>query len=385
MRNPFHLLEQALVAGPGGDDMKGDPTPFDWDIFYDVVDDMIAILRERLGARHISPKYAVPVTPASTRQGLRVSHVLENSAAEPFFSDVEVKSTKKRANLRKAFSLAKKFAGSTSSLPLWPADAFARGDRVGTMDLVKDDDATRGEVILEMKDRLIAGQSFVLQILDGVFTQALSEALAAANIPEIDMREPWLLSDWFEEGMNVVKSLPHAKSIGTDESAWDQHLTPQLWYGVYLVYKALFPETIDIVFGETHHPLIFNANDARKVDGMSSDSEAVFDMIALVGEEERQVPVHFTKIRVTTEDLLRRVFAGASGTGFRFGNVLVDGYTQVVDTPRDGKIQLGWSMRSGNWMTFLANSIANWQKLAYISKASRSEGPRQDYLTKFGV
>lgn len=386
LRNPFHLLEQALISGPQGDSMKGNPTPYQWEQFDQVVDDVIAIIRTRLGTDELLPKYALPCTPASTERGLRVSHILDNSAAEPFFSDSKVNSTKKRANLRAAFEMAAKFAGDTSRLPLWPAVAFARGDRTASdFSLLRDDPEARSRVVHEMKDRLISGQSFVLQILDGTFTQALSEKMASANIPEIDMREPWLLSDWFEEGMNIVKSLDRGKSIGTDESAWDQHFTPQLWYAVFRIYKALFPETAEITFGFSDHPVVLGVADARKIDGISAEGRFTLDMTVLIGEEEQVRPVEFEKVRVKTDDILRRIFAGASGTGFRFGQIIVDGFRQVIDTPRDGKIQLGWSMRSGNWMTFLGNSLGNWVKLAYIAKASRNDALRDIYLRTFGV
>jgi len=386
LRNPFHLLEQALVSGPTGDDMKGDPAPYDAALLDQAVDDLIDILRLRLGRQTLTPKFAIPCTPASVKQGLRVAHILDNSAAEPFFSDPGVKSTKKRAHLRSAFEMASKFAAPTDRLPLWPAVAFARGDRTtNDFDLMRDTPEARSRVVHEMKDRLISGQSFVLQILDGMFTQSLSEEIASANIPEIDIREPWLLADWFEQGRNIVTSYPKAKSIGTDESAWDQHFTPQLWYAVFRVYKALFPETVEIVFGFSDFPVVLGEGDVSKLQGISAEEGATFDMTVQVGEEQDIVPVDFIKLRVKTEDVLRRIFAGASGTAFRFGDIIVDGFKYVLDTEKDGPVQLGWSMRSGNWMTFLANSLGNWIKFIYIAKASRNEALRETYYRQFGV
>uniref|UniRef100_A0A2V0RA56 RdRp n=1 Tax=viral metagenome TaxID=1070528 RepID=A0A2V0RA56_9ZZZZ len=385
MRNPFHLLEQALIAGPTGDSMKGNPEPFDWDILYECIDDLVAIIRQRIGKRKLTPKHLVPSTPSSVKDTLRVSHVLPNSFAEDVFSDPGITGTAKGKHLRRAITGAERFLKPTDRLPLWPAVAFARGDRVGTWPLVLDTEEARSTMVHEMKDRLIAGQSFYLQLLDGIFTQRLSEEMAAANIPEIDMREPWLLSNWFQEGMRIVGSEPNCKSIGSDESAWDQHFTPQLWYAGFAVYKALFADDADIVVARSDLPLICSESDAELFGRLAPGADTVMNLTALDGEEERLIPVELVKIRLKTDDVLRRVFAGASGSGFRFGELLVDGFTHVVNSPRHGNVQLGWSMRSGNWMTFLMNSLGNWIKLAYISKASRNAALRAQYEQMFGV
>jgi hypothetical protein len=384
MRNPFHLLEQALIAAPRGDSMKGDPTPFDWDVLYEVIDEVTEIIQNRLGTRKLVPKHLVPATPSSVSDTLRVSHVLNNSFAEDVFSDPGVKGTAKGKHLKRAITGAEQFLKPTSKLPLWPAVAFARGDRTGTWDLVKDSEEARTRMVHEMKDRLIAGQSFYLQLLDGIFTQRLSEEMAAANIPEIDMREPWLLSNWFQEGMRIVQTEPNCKSIGSDESAWDQHFTPQLWYAGYCIYRALFADEVDIVVARSDLPLICSDSDAELFNRLAPGTETVMNLTALDGEVERLEAIELTKIRVKTDDVLRRVFAGASGSGFRFGELLIDGYKTVLNTPRHGNVQLGWSMRSGNWMTFLMNSLGNWIKLAYISKASRNAALRAQYESKFG-
>jgi len=89
-------------------------------------------------------------------------------------------------------------------------------------------------------------------------------------------------------------------------------------------------------------------------------------------------------ISVNTENYLRMLFAAASGNDIRYGDVLATGYKHVLDTPRDGKFLTGFAMRSGNFMTFWANSIGNLIKLEYFGLASRDERTREAFKHKFG-
>jgi hypothetical protein len=385
-RNPFHLLEESLIMGPTGDTMKGDPAPELWRLHDEVTDELIRNLRSAIGSRTILPKDGVPSTAGSYSRGLRLSHVLTNSAAEPFFSNPAVGKTSKGFNLQAGFRLASKFMRPGSSFPLWPAVAFARGDRTHSISYFKDTEEALSRVVAETKGRLISGQSFPLQILDGLFTQALSEKLAASPYPAYDMREPWLLSDHFQEGMAQLKDIQGpAMSIGSDESGWDRHVTPQSWYRLFRVYKALFPTTLNIPMMYTDYPVVYTPKVSGMIKRISPGGTATMEVNVLDGEIERMETVEVEMLQVDTDQLLRNIMAGASGSGHRFGNILVSGYVQVLETPKDGRIQVGWSMRSGNWLTFLGNSIMNEGKLEYIGKASRDSVTRTAYKEKFGV
>ena len=384
-KNPFHLLEQALIMGPEGGPEKRGPAPIPWDIFDKATDELITVLRRDIGRETINPKFLAPCTPASTKRGLRLSHILENSAGEPFFSDPGVQTTRKRAHLRRAVELASGFYRDTNSLPMWPAVAFARSDRVAAYEYMLDTEEARGKGVRDVKGRLIAGQSFVLQLLDGVFTQALSEAIADSKHPEIDIREPWLLSDHLVDGLGVAQSSPRTMTIGSDESGWDHHFTPQMWYGVFRVYRALFPETVRIPVVYTDYPLVLSEGDEDRIASLDIGTRVTLELTVLQGEDETVLPCEVETFEIDTESALRRVFAGCSGTGIAFGPIEVSGYGYTLDTPRDGRFRCGWSMRSGNWMTFLANSLANEIKLSAIGAMSRDPASRAAYQQEFGV
>ena len=137
-RNPFHLLEQALVMGPSGDEYKRGATPFDWRVLDAATDEVIKLIRDRLPG-DVTPKHLIPVTPNSTRLGLRIAHVLNNSAGEPFFSDPNAQRTAKKYHLEQAIEMAAALSNpATTSLPLWPFVGFARGDRAAPWAVYQD-------------------------------------------------------------------------------------------------------------------------------------------------------------------------------------------------------------------------------------------------------
>jgi len=384
-RNPFHMLEMALQGGPTGAPVKKGPTPYDWDIFYDAVDDVIARYKEE-GVSDIRPKHLVPVTPASSKSCLRIAHVMNNSAGNPFFSDPKIAKSSKAHNLEAALEMTHRLLQpDNDSLPLWPALGFARGDRAADWEIYMDTETARDKAVLSKRDRKIDAQSFILQMIDGIFTQALMEATSVNDIPEIDMREPARLSNHFENGMALVQARGEdVFSIGRDESAWDMHFPPQLWYGCYLVYKALLVEEFDLFTVFTDKALLLNTEELDRLNSLTPGVRQPFEFRYMDGVTEMTGVYECAITQCTTEPLLRRMFAGVSGTPVQFGDLLVDGYGTVLDTPKDGKFLSGWSMASGNFCTFKVNSDGNWIKSRYIDRASKNDTILDQFEAELG-
>ena len=384
--NWLYMLEMGATMGPEGSPMKKGPTPYDWEIFYEAVDNTITQLKSAIGGL-IMPKHIAPSTPLSTSVSLRLAHVAQNSAGEPAFSKKNVAKTSKRANLEASVELAAQFSQQGErALPLYPFLAFARYDRAGGWAYYLDSDEARSYGHLALKWRMIAAQNFPLQLMDGAVTQALQEAISAAAFPQIDCRDPARLSDHFVDGARITRELGRLGfSIGADQSAWDLFFNPQLWYAVFLIYKAMFPEEADMLFVETPQFLKVTAQELERFTELEAGNsvKADFTYIAENGAP-RTVSTTVSKTDVNMDTYLRRVFASASGTGGALGQILFDGYKTVIDTPRDGKFQCGYGMRSGNVCTFLANSLANLVEQEYISLASRNERTLDAFEKEFG-
>jgi len=383
-RNPFHLLEQAIAMGPEGAPYKRGPAPIPWDIFYEAVDELIRILRSRIGDQKLVKALCIG-TPASTDEVLQLAHVMSNSSGNPIFSDPKSGKTAKRYHIRYATNAAEKFLRSTDSLPLWPFLVFARGDRAADWSLFLDCEKSRQAAVTGKRDRKIDAQSFVLQIIDGIFTQRLASDIADGPVPEIDMRDPTRLANHFEAGAGVVRDLGEdCFSIGRDESAWDQHVTPQGWYACYLIYRELFAPLQSVLVFHSDNSLVISVDVMDALADLADGQSRVVRLPAVKGEDTFEEDITVTRVTFEAEDVLRRMFAGASGTDAQLGNIKVEGYKHVLDTPRDGKIQLGWSMRSGNYCTFLGNSLINWHKTICMELASADDEMKAKYKSEFG-
>jgi len=385
-RNPFHLLEQAIQMGPTGSPEKRGPNPIPWDEFYTAVDELIGILKDRIGDGHMA-KHLVIATPQSANATLQVAHVMNNSSGNPYFGDPKAGKTAKAYHIRAAIrKCASYLRGTVSSLPLWRFLVFARGDRAADFDLFLDCEDARDKAVFGKRDRKIDAQSFNLQLLDGIFTQTLASAIADGPVPEIDLRDPTLLANHFQAGAGIVANLGEdCFSIGRDESAWDQHVTPQGWYACYLVYRALLAPRQSVLVFDSDYALKIEQGQLTAFDDLADgESRVVQDILNVKGEDQFYEPVTVTRLSFDLDPVLRRMFAGVSGTGAQLGNIVIDGYKHVLDTPRDGKIQLGWSMRSGNYCTFLGNCIINWHKTLAIASMSNSPTGRDLFKSIFG-
>jgi len=383
-RNPFHLLEQAIQMGPEGSPEKRGPAPIPWNIFYAAVDELIETLRARIGDQKLC-KAVVVATPKSSDETLQIAHVMSNSSGNPVFSDPKSGRTAKRYHIAYAINAAAKFLRRTAQLPLWPFLVFARGDRAADFDLFLDCEGSRDKAVFGKRDRKIDAQGFPLQILDGIFTQRLANDIAEGPVPEIDMREPTRLANHFEAGAGVVRDLgEECFSIGRDESAWDQHVTPQGWYACYLIYRALFKEQQSVLVFHSENSLVIEQSTLDALVDLADTESRVVRLPAVKGEDTFPEDVTVTKATFVTEPVLRRMFAGASGTAAQLGNIIVSGYKHVLDTPRDGKIQFGWSMRSGNYCTFLGNSLINWHKTICIDRMSKDDEVKEEFKQLFG-
>ena len=395
-RNTFHLLEQALIMGPDGDpDYKRGPAPIPWDLAYAATDRLIERIRQGIGKKYILPKALISSTPSSYWRTLRMSHVMDKSAGAPYFERARGKPTSKGANHQEIFDTASSFLDPVSKLPMWPFMAFARGDRGFDYEGYVTDIKAKGDLDeartksraywnLRKKDRLIAGQSANLQMLDGLFTQALMEEIQGSDLYEIDVRDPFALANWFVEGRSRMG--PADYSIGTDESGWDHHMTPQMAYLCYCVYEALFPEETDVLVGlDQTTPIQADISLLDQLDSLAPGGTRTAQVTAVRAGEERFEYRRFTKKTIRVPDVLRRVWAGAFGTDARFGNVVVTGYKHILETPRHGKFQCGWSQRSGNLSTFANNSFANVIKQYVKDIASHRADGQAWYRDNYGV
>jgi len=372
------------MMGETGSPEKRGPTPIPWDFFYAAVDELIDTLKDRIGDQKVC-KAVVIATPSSSDETLQLAHVMSNSSGNPVFSDPKSGRTAKRYHIRYAIGACARFLRRTAQLPMWRFLVFARGDRAADYDMFLDCEESRDKAVTGKRDRKIDAQAFPLQILDGIFTQRLANDIADGPVPEIDMREPTRLANHFESGAGVVRDLGEdCFSIGRDESAWDQHVTPQGWYACYLIYRALFKSTQTVLVFESDNSLIIQQSVLDALADLADGQSRIVRLPAVKGEDTFDEDVTITRHSFDTEDVLRRMFAGASGTDAQLGNIIVTGYKHVLDTPRDGKIQLGWSMRSGNYCTFLGNSLINWHKTICLEKMSKSEDGRNLFKSIHG-
>jgi len=389
-RNFFHLLEQALTmsgATPG----KRGATPWSWPVFYKALDKLIAQLKARLDTP-LQCKHMVIGTTGSDSRVLKLGHVLGSSSGGNRVTDPTLekqgKRMHKRDHAREAVSGAKRFILDTDSLPLYKTTVLARGDRAAPLYVYKDSEKAVSRAVLEKKDRKIDGQAYELIVLDGIFTQVLQDAIATNDVPEIDIRDPVLLSNHMVTGMGITQSNAEtAFSIGSDESGWDQRgVTPQMWYATYCIYEALFAERQSILVFESDAPSL--RIDDRTLTLLRTLEPGPSLTMELPHPTDKGVDVMFettiTRIEFDTAPVLRRLFAGCSATDLRFGNVVVSGLKSVIDTPRHGKILLGFSQRSGNLCTFLSNSLMNWHKGLCIEAASQDANSLEEFNSLYG-
>ena len=280
-----------------------------------------------------------------------------------------VKSSKS-FNLSDITHKASKFLPETNAIPLWPAAAFARGDRTREWDWMLDNEKSLKDFIRLAKDRLISGQSGALQALDGIFTQLLQDKISASSFLDIDCRESWMLGNHFETGANLTREL-NVYSLGGDEFGWGHYFTPQLWYLGWLIYRSAFAPNATVVVADLKKPALVDGEVMKQLDAMPPGFSKTIRMRE--GETGELMDVNCTAYSVRTDTLLRRIIAGCAGSDIQFGEIRVTGYQYVLDTPRDGKFLCGYSMRSGNFMTFLMNSFGNLIKHEAMDLASKRE------------
>lgn len=382
-RNPFHLLEQVLKMGPTGDANKRGPAPIPWPVFYRAMD---RVYKEYSDIRGLTAKHIAIGTPKSSSRVLKFAHVLQNSSGEPYVSDPKTVKTAKKYHVSKALDYAAGFTRTgNDSLPLWPSLVFARGDRAADYELYLDNESARSKAVFSKRDRKIDAQSFNLQILDGIFTQALADTISQGPYPDVDLREPHRLSNHFVEGLATVQRHGQdAFSIGGDESAWDQNVTPQGWYATFLFYRKVFAPRQSILHFDYDGSLVIRDEDLTQFNDLAADMSRVVQLTSNDKGIEKKVDVTVTRLEFETEPILRRLFAGVSGTPVRMGNLMIRGLQHVLDTPEDGKILLGWSQRSGNFCTFLSNCMINIHKLIAIEFGSRDVETRAAFKAMHG-
>jgi len=164
-----------------------------------------------------------------------------------------------------------------------------------------------------LKDPLIAGQTALLQMLDGVFTQALADEIQGSELLEDDKRDPFSLANCFVEGRSRMSESDY--SIGGDESGWDHHFTPQLAFLCIVVWVALFPDRTSILVGvDQDSPIVFDSRVHDLLESLPIGGHRTIMVQSSEAGIQNTVYRTFTRKEMDVPSVLRRVSAGAYGT-----------------------------------------------------------------------
>jgi len=392
--NPFHLLEQLAIMGPTGSDAKRGPTPIPWEVHDGAVRDSIKELHQA-GIKDLRFNHLVASTPDGDGRGCPLSHVGNKSAAQPF-NRSDAKKTQKRYWISEALSYAKKlFVKSTQSLLMFPGTVFKRYDRPTSVEFFQDTEEARSDMVLYAKDRAIIAQSFASQIAEAVVFEPAMRSTQSSRFPQFNMRTPYHTSNVLETIWRwvtaVVASLSRRFTIGIDESGWDHHMTPQGWYAGFQITRALFRPSQRVGCIHSDEFVIFNRATQRRLEEIAVGEVHPIDVRVRISradgttvEETRTYPASMYELE--TDQYMRRVLAGVSGNDISLGPIRATGYKHVLDTgpSRDGKVQVGWSMRSGNYCTFWMNSVVNLYKKNVIIRGVRNPQYRTQFKAEYG-
>ena len=389
--NPFNLLAQLVTMGPTGDEYKRGPTPVPWHIHEIAVQKVIDRLHAA-GVREIPPAHMVLCTEDSTGDGVPFAMLARKSAAAPAVFDPTRKPQKGKW-LKETVQLARRIlVKSWRGLLFWPGIVFKRYDRPAPMEVFADTDAALGEVVVQAKDRAIIAQPFANQLAEGTVLRPVQKAIQEAKVPEIDVRTQYHTSLTFQDIVDWVQQ-PSTTGvryvIGVDESGWDHHMTPQTWYAIFQITRAMLPETLRIGWVECDKFVQFDRGTQRDLENVAPGNVTQLSVktrttlpdgtveegteLVLAGMEE-----------IDADSYLRRIYATCSGNDILLGDVRVSGYKTVLDTPTDGKFQCGFGMRSGNWGTFKGNNEGNWYKSEVYVAGVKDPEFRLMFLRMYG-
>lgn len=381
-----NILEQILRMGPKGTDLKrGADDQYDYTLLAKASNIVASKMLGSFG-RVLQPYHMVITTPGSHPGGIGMSHTLPKSAGTPHVYRTDRKSAKKY-HVKDALELAFSFSDPKSkSFPLHKGVAYRRGDRDHEYShvMLNNPDALE-QLAIHGRDRLIVAMPFSTQLMDAAVTQPIMHAFAASDLGEIDMRAPWNLADHARNGQELMKRLgKRAFSIGADESHWDQSMHPQLFWAIYKVYKRLLPETMDQLLVESNFAVKLRPGDMDRFQSLKPGQTTEAEFVCVIGDQEKIRTLKVRRHVISMDRYLRRLFAGVTGRDIHFGKLLISGFKQLLNPPDGKQFQSGWGMASGNYGTFMMNSIGNWVKAWYIHLASKDAASLDAFKQRFG-
>lgn len=395
---PLHLLESVITKGPTGAPQKKGPAPRD-PVLYDKACDMLAEEMMSHGIQNLSFDHAVLCTEDSTGDGLPFATLKDKSAG--WTAVTGSKNIKPRKGnwiqpaLRHVSKIMKKGA---KSLLLFPGVAYKRFDRTLKL-LYYYLKANRGDFNIEARDRGIVAQDFSHQSSEAMPFRPVSKGIQGSDYPSIALKTPYHTSFALKE----MDSLTHRYTaivdgekiyttfkMGIDSSEWDNiSVIPQSWYGFLRVMLRLFKpqQRVGIIYSDEF--VIFDDETQRSLEMISPGTTKIMDVRVRItnadGTAREEIRAYEAEMyEIDTESYLRRVVAAASCNDIVVGDVQVTGFKHVLKTLEHGNVLVGWGQRSGNWSTYLSNSIMNAIDDKYFSLVVQNDTQRAKFLEAYG-
>lgn len=394
---PVHLLEQMANMGPTGNSAKRGPEPFDNELFERAIDKTIRKFKSH-GIQNLSFSHGVLTTEDSEGDGCPMATLRDKSAGWNAVID-DSKRPRKGLHIQAALHRVSKIMrpGSRSILA-YPGVVYKRFDRMIKL-MFFFLSAKLGDFNREARDRAIVAQSFSSQISEAIPLRSMSRAIQKSKMPDIAIRSVYHTAAELRN-MDNLSGVPNNGALrdivkycrfymGLDTSHWDQQVPPQLWYGFLRVALALFKPTQRVGMIYSDEFVIFDKETQRRLEALAPGKRHKMSCrvrIPLpsgeVAEEDREYEAEM--FVVDTETYLRRVFAAISGNDIVVGDVKFSGYKYVYTSPDGQKWQVGWGQRSGNWSTFLGNSVMNMIIDPYFEFMVQDPVQRQKFAQEFG-
>jgi hypothetical protein len=394
---PLHLAEQMINMGPTGNEFKRGAEPLDKVLYEKAIEATIRKFKSH-GIDDLVFSHAVLCTEDSDGSGVPMATLKDKSAGWPPVLDMSKRPRKGnhiRESLRRLSRIMKK---GSRSLLMYPGVVYKRFDRMIRLRFFSEQ-SKLGDFNREARDRAIVAQSFPSQIGEAVALRPMSKAVQKSKMPEIALRTPYHTS----AELKNMDSLSHVECkgkmraivrycrflMGLDTSHWDQQVPPQFWYGFLRVALALFKPIQRVGYIYSDEFVVFDKETQRRLESLAPGKRhKIMCRIRAtlpsgdVIEEEREYDAEMFEI--DTESYLRRIFAGASGNDIVVGDIKFSGYKYTYVSPDGRKWQVGWGQRSGNWSTFLGNSVMNMIVDPYFEFAVEDDVQRQKFRQEYG-
>jgi len=394
---PLHLVEQMINMGPEGNEFKRGPEPLDKVLYDRAIEATIRKFKSH-GIENLKYAHAVLCTEDSEGDGVPMATLKDKSAGWPAVLDMS-KRPRKGNHIRETLRrLSRIFRKGSRSLLMYPGVVYKRFDRmIRLMFFLLT--AKLGDFNREARDRAIVAQSFPSQVGEAVPLRTMSKSVQKSKMPEIALRTPYHTAAELRnmDSLSNVECKGKMRAtvrycrflMGLDTSHWDQQVPPQFWYGFLRVAIALFAPIQRVGFIYSDEFVIFDKETQRRLESLAPGSRHKFRCRirktlpeGSVIEEEREYDAEMFEI--DSETYLRRIFAGASGNDIVVGDIKFSGYKHIYVSPDGQKWQVGWGQRSGNWSTFLGNSVMNMIVDPYFEFMVEDPVQRQKFTQEYG-